>query len=127
MTTVEVGTKKPPLQARPNVPLSANTVARGQKRAAPQPLRAYADNRRKFITDKLFSPVLKSQGSQGFEQVAVTSETRNRDMVEEVIVQGGLRPRVTRTAEGGSRSRVGQRDNNETQLLPEEERDRQGR
>ena len=68
-------------------------------------MRAYQDNRRKFITDKLFSPVLQSQSSQGFEQVMSDTRTikhqdaiANQGMPLDSVVQGGLRPRNNRTA-----------------------------
>ena len=60
MTTVENNLKPPtvPFKGILYQPQSVNTKPRQQR-----PLRAYQDLRKKFIIDKLFSPVLQSYAS----------------------------------------------------------------
>jgi hypothetical protein len=72
-------------------------------------VRAYGNFRQKFIVDKLFSPVLKSQSStgNGFE-LGSASEVpiMESPFPQEIVIQGGLRARVTRTADGNPRPRA---------------------
>ena len=77
--------------------------------------------RKKYLADKLFSPVLGSNFSSQVsasayepsmppnpDEAGAGGHTDSLPEAPQIILQGGLRPRVTRTAEGGSRPRISQ-------------------